>query len=82
LNAKKIPGARWIVAPLYFLNEHHLYNSFFLSSFFSFFAFLLLGNTKELKDWSITKELKDWSITKELAMNRGAWKLAIHVPEP
>ena len=25
--------------------------------------------------------VKDWSITKELAMDRGAWKLAIHVPE-
>uniref|UniRef100_A0A0A9DLV5 Uncharacterized protein n=1 Tax=Arundo donax TaxID=35708 RepID=A0A0A9DLV5_ARUDO len=23
-----------------------------------------------------------WNITKELIMNRGAWKLAIHVSEP
>ncbi|KAM3386548.1 hypothetical protein ACQJBY_009864 [Aegilops geniculata] len=31
---------------------------------------------------SVKRDLKDWSITKELAMDRGAWKLAIHVPEP
>ena len=29
----------------------------------------------------VKRDLKDWSITKELAMDRGAWKLAIHVPE-
>ena len=28
---------------------------------------------------SIKKDLNDWSITNELAMDRGAWKLAIHV---
>jgi hypothetical protein len=31
---------------------------------------------------SVMRDLKDWSITKELAMDRVAWKLAIHVPEP
>ncbi|XBI43936.1 hypothetical protein VPH35_108649 [Triticum aestivum] len=31
---------------------------------------------------SVKRDLNDWSITKELAMDRGAWKLAIHVPEP
>ena len=31
---------------------------------------------------SIKTNLKDWSITKELAMDRGAWKLDIHVREP
>ena len=31
---------------------------------------------------SVKRDLKDWSITKELAIDRGAWKLAIHVPEP
>ena len=31
---------------------------------------------------SVKRDLKDWSIDKELAMDRGAWKLAIHVPEP
>jgi hypothetical protein len=31
---------------------------------------------------SIKRDLKDLSITKELAMNRAAWKLAIHVTEP
>jgi hypothetical protein len=30
----------------------------------------------------VKRDLKDWSITKELAMERAAWKLAIHVPEP
>ena len=27
-------------------------------------------------------DLKDWNISKELAMDRGAWNLATHVPEP
>ena len=31
---------------------------------------------------SVKRDLKDWNITKELAMDRDAWKLAIHVPEP
>ena len=31
---------------------------------------------------SVKRDLKDWSIDKELALDRGAWKLAIHVPEP
>ena len=31
---------------------------------------------------SIKRDLKDWIIERELAMERGAWKLAIHVPEP
>jgi hypothetical protein len=31
---------------------------------------------------SVKRDLKDWNITKELAMDRAAWKLAIHVPEP
>ena len=31
---------------------------------------------------SVKRDLKDWNITKELAMDRGAWKLAIHVREP
>ena len=31
---------------------------------------------------SVKRDLKDWSIDKELAMDRGAWKLAIHVSEP
>jgi hypothetical protein len=30
----------------------------------------------------VNRDLKDWSITKELAMDRAAWKLAIHVAEP
>uniref|UniRef100_A0A8I6YD54 Reverse transcriptase domain-containing protein n=1 Tax=Hordeum vulgare subsp. vulgare TaxID=112509 RepID=A0A8I6YD54_HORVV len=31
---------------------------------------------------SIKRDLKVWNIDKDLAMDRGAWKLAIHVPEP
>ena len=46
-------------------------------------------NVKRGRGWpiltweeSVKRDLKDWSIDKELAMDRGAWKLAIHVPEP
>ena len=31
---------------------------------------------------SVKRDMKDWSIDRELAMDRGAWKLDIHVPEP
>ena len=31
---------------------------------------------------SVKRYLKDWVITKDLALDRGAWKLAIQVPEP
>jgi hypothetical protein len=31
---------------------------------------------------SVKRDLKDWAINKDLALDRGAWKLAIHVPEP
>uniref|UniRef100_A0A8I6Y751 Reverse transcriptase domain-containing protein n=1 Tax=Hordeum vulgare subsp. vulgare TaxID=112509 RepID=A0A8I6Y751_HORVV len=31
---------------------------------------------------SVKRDLKVWNINKDLAMDRGAWKLAIHVPEP
>ena len=42
------------------------------------------GRGRPILTWeeSVKRDLKDWSITKELAMDRGAWKLAIHVPEP
>ena len=33
-------------------------------------------------DESVKRDLKDWNIIKEQAMDRGAWKLAIHVSEP
>ena len=33
-------------------------------------------------DESVKRELNDWNIAKELGMDRCAWKLAIHVPEP
>jgi hypothetical protein len=31
---------------------------------------------------SVKRDLKVWNIDKDLAMDRCAWKLAIHVPEP
>jgi hypothetical protein len=37
------------------------------------------GRTNLTWEESIKRDLKDWSITKELAMDRGVWKLAIHV---
>ena len=42
------------------------------------------GRGQPILTWeeSVKRDLKDWSIDKELAMDRGAWKLAIHVPEP
>ena len=42
------------------------------------------GRGRQNLTWedSVKRNLKDWSITKELAMDRGGWKLAIHVPEP
>ena len=31
---------------------------------------------------SVKRDLKDRAINKDLALDRGAWMLAIHVPEP
>jgi hypothetical protein len=31
---------------------------------------------------AIKRDLKEWNISKELALDRSAWKMAIHVPEP
>jgi hypothetical protein len=31
---------------------------------------------------SVKRDPKVWNIDKDLAMDKGAWKLAIHVPEP
>jgi hypothetical protein len=31
---------------------------------------------------AIKRDLKEWNIPKELALDRSAWKIAIHVPEP
>jgi hypothetical protein len=31
---------------------------------------------------AIKRYLKEWNIPKELALDRSAWKIAIHVPEP
>jgi hypothetical protein len=40
------------------------------------------GRSRPNLTWeeSVKRDLKDWSTTKELAMDRAAWKLAIHVP--
>jgi hypothetical protein len=45
---------------------------------------VLRGRGRPNLTWeeSVKRDLKDWSIIKELAMDRAAWKLAIHVPEP
>ena len=29
---------------------------------------------------AVKKDLKEWNVSKELALDRSAWKLAIHVP--
>ena len=31
---------------------------------------------------AIKGDLKEWNIPKDLALDRSAWKIAIHVPEP
>jgi hypothetical protein len=31
---------------------------------------------------AIKRDLKKWNISKELALDRSAWKIAIHVHEP
>jgi hypothetical protein len=31
---------------------------------------------------AIKRDLNEWNIPKELALDRSAWKIAIHVPEP
>jgi hypothetical protein len=31
---------------------------------------------------SVKRDLKKWNVTKELTMDRGAWKLPMHVREP
>ncbi|KAJ4809245.1 hypothetical protein LUZ62_021811 [Rhynchospora pubera] len=31
---------------------------------------------------AVKRDLKEWNVSKELAIDRSAWKLAIHVPEP
>ncbi|KAJ3698668.1 hypothetical protein LUZ61_002373 [Rhynchospora tenuis] len=31
---------------------------------------------------AVKRDFKEWNVSKELALDRTAWKLAIHVPEP
>ena len=42
------------------------------------------GQSRPNLTWekSVKRDLKGWIITRELAMDRGVWKLANHVPEP
>jgi len=40
------------------------------------------GRPKLTWEEAVKRDMKDWGIVKELAMDRGAWKSAIHVPEP
>ena len=40
------------------------------------------GRPKLTLDGSVKRDLKDWNISKEVALDRGAWRLAINVPEP
>lgn len=41
-----------------------------------------VGGKRDLKDWNVPKNLKDWNVPKDLALDRTAWKSAVHVPEP
>jgi hypothetical protein len=38
--------------------------------------------TKLTWDESVKRDLREWNISKDLALDRGAWRLAINVPEP
>jgi len=40
------------------------------------------GRPKLTWEETVRKNLKEWNIFGDLALNRSAWKAAIHVPEP
>jgi hypothetical protein len=40
------------------------------------------GRPKLTWDESVKRDLREWNISKDLALYRGAWRLAINVPEP
>jgi hypothetical protein len=40
------------------------------------------GRPKLTWDESVKRDLREWNISKDLALDRGAWRLAINVPEP
>jgi hypothetical protein len=40
------------------------------------------GRPKLTWDESVKRDLREWNISKYLALDRGAWRLAINVPEP
>jgi hypothetical protein len=39
------------------------------------------GRPKLTWDESVKRDLREWNISKDLALDRGAWRLAINVPE-
>ena len=40
------------------------------------------GRPKLTWEETVKRDLKDWNIMRELALDKAAWKAAIHVPEP
>jgi hypothetical protein len=40
------------------------------------------GRPKLTWDESVKRDLREWNISKDLALDRGAWRLAINIPEP
>jgi hypothetical protein len=40
------------------------------------------GRPKLTWEEAIKRNLKEWNIPKEIVLDRSAWKIAIHVPEP
>ena len=40
------------------------------------------GRPRLIWEEAVKKDLKEWNVSKELVLDRSAWKLAIHVPEP
>ena len=39
------------------------------------------GRPRLTWDETVKRDLKEWNISKEVAFDRGAWRLAINVPE-
>ncbi|KAJ4794231.1 Proline--tRNA ligase [Rhynchospora pubera] len=56
----------------------------FISGIFNHFENTRRGRGRPRLTWeeAVKRNLKEWNVSKELAIDRSAWKLAIHVPEP
>ena len=52
------------------------------SGIISRFVSTRIGRGRPRLTWeeAVKKDLKEWNVSKELALDRSAWKLAIHVP--